>query len=217
MKEKFKMYKFSLLTLISFIAFIIIYIVETVQFSKYSALMKVNATSYVEEFSMRPILVIIPILSIVFYMLNRKENRSIIKVINYFLIFPVSALIIFYIVAFMVPMGLYFGVLFAIIIGIVRLVVTLLNREKIEEYMLSENDIPELDDGIKEIDKKPGDFVLGLIYRKNVDEDGFVPEDEDAYIASQKKAILPLGDRFVHIIVLGVTGSGRELKFVCCS
>lgn len=65
------------------------------------------------------------------------------------------------------------------------------------------------EDNITELKAEPGDFVIGEIYKRNLDENGETPDGEDDYIPSGKKAVVPLRDRFVHFLALGVTGSGK--------
>ena len=65
--------------------------------------------------------------------------------------------------------------------------------------------IDALEDKLDEVELHPGDFPLGEIYKLNVDETGSTPDGEDAYVPSGKRAVLPIHDRFVHCLILGVT------------
>ena len=82
------------------------------------------------------------------------------------------------------------------------------NKKTWNEYLDGEEIDVVDNDEIKEYDSGPGDFELGEFYVRNKDENGMTPQGEDAYIPSGKKAVIPIKDRMVHCLVLGVTGSG---------
>ena len=148
-------------------------------------------------------ILVLPILAMVFYQLAKSRPAAIIKRINYFLqpFFTVMALL--YVAVF-----LFKGISYWVV-PLIGAIVFLHNLqsglskggEKMNAYVEGSAIV---DDKIDEVEAGQGDFVIGEIYKPNRDETGRVPDGEDDYVPSAKKAVLPIHDRFVHCLVLGV-------------
>ena len=155
-----------------------------------------------------PILIVIPILVFIAYKVaNAHEKKNFTKGVLYFTMSPMIILGITYLLAFHYLVFI-FGGLAAAVLLVFKLATFKSKEEDIQEYLNIDDDGDDGDD-IVDVDPSPGDFVIGKMYKRNLDEDGKTPEGEDDYVVTDHLAVLPLHDRFVHLIVLGVTGSGK--------
>ena len=155
-----------------------------------------------------PIILVIPVLAIIFYFLAKRQDANFMKKLNYWIIpFFVTLMILYPLVGFF-PSIFLWG---APIVGFILLVVHAQSgsANDNEKFLAYVNGTVDVEDMIDEVDSHPGDFVVGEIYRANKDETGRTPDGEDSYVPSNKKAVLPIHDRFVHMLILGVTGSGK--------
>ena len=192
---------FTIFSLLSGLMFLALYLIKVTKFSLVIRGM-VN---------LQPIILIFAIGFYILYYFTKKEEKNPLKYVTYFLPQSIGILSVCYFLssalkgpfAYLIVVGPIFAII-SIIYQFVRV------KEDPTKFMSYVNgyDI-EPDDDIIERDPQPGDFVLGQIYKKNLDEEEKIPEGEDEYIPSGKNAVLPLGDRFVHVLVLGVTGSGK--------
>lgn len=157
---------------------------------------------------------IIPILFVIgvaCYFLAKQEEDAPIKHLEYFtLLINICLIISFIISCFWWHASLYGFLITAILTAISYLLAKTANRTSFDEYCKGEQIEPaNPNDAIVDVDINPGDFIIGNIYQHNLDAEGKVPEGEPAYVITDKKAVLPFGDRFLHTMILGTTGSGK--------
>lgn len=150
------------------------------------------------------IMLILPLVGLIFYNLAKSSAPSLIKKVNFFLE-PFFLTLMFGYFAPYLWKGIFFWVvpLVGLILGLHNMQ-SGLAKDK-EKFLAYVEGSAVSDDKIDEVELEPGDFPIGEIYKRNVDETGRTPEGEDAYIPSGKKAVLPIHDRFVHCLVLGVS------------
>lgn len=141
------------------------------------------------------------------FIASDRDQPSLLKKIFLILFFPSILLTIGYFISFKFP---FFGLVSIILSIIVGAFVAISYFTTRKDDLAAFNDIDQTkSEDDDQTDTHPGDFVIGEMYKRNVDEDGNVPEGEDEYVLTKQQAVLPLHDRFVHTIVLGVTGSGK--------
>lgn len=148
------------------------------------------------------------ILAFGFTVLAKEEESTKLKKINFFTRIFILALSAIYIIASLlftklISIGIYIAL---VVLIIYTAVIYFTQRDKYTNYL---EEIVEEDMDIKTIDLKPGDCPLGEILKRNVDADGKPYPDQDDFIPSGIKGVLPLQDRFMHLLVLGPTGSGK--------
>ena len=152
---------------------------------------------------------IFPIVAIISYHLSKKDVESPYKKANWFLVAVSILLIAINILSNFSTIFLFVGLIGIVITVLVRLFQIYNDNKKTWLEYLVGTEVKEDKIEIEEYDYSDGDFVLGEFYIRNKDENGMTPSGEDAYVASGKKAVIPIKDRMVHVLVLGVTGSGK--------
>lgn len=151
------------------------------------------------------------IIGIICYAVAKKEPDSPIKRTEYFTLLSNICLLFSYVISFFLWRASLYGFFITIILTIISLILsTSTGRENYNNYCVGEETkVANPNDAIADVDIHPGDFVIGNIYQHNLNEEGKVPEGEPAYVITDKKAVLPLADRFLHTMILGTTGSGK--------
>ena len=202
MLDKLKPQRWSIASLVSSLIFLLIYIVKTSQYKHLSA--NLVDTS---NFKVVPLWVVLVLASFIFFKLGKSDENGWIKKINYW-INPYFYLLGFlYLIGNLFPAILSFGLFFSFVAILIKIGLVLrMQKVPFDSYM---NKDQKKEEEITQIDIGPGDFVIGEIYKRNLDETGETPPDEDDYIPANKTAVVPLRDRFVHFLALGVTGSGK--------
>lgn len=147
------------------------------------------------------------VIGVILVYVAKKDENTFLKKVNFFLkSFSISLIILYLISSIIYTKILVYSILFALLILIIYVIFIFKNKDKFLEYL---NEVITENEDIKEIKSKPGDMPLGEILIRNVDEDGKPFADQDDFIPSGKKGVIPLSDRFVHVLVLGPTGSGK--------
>jgi traG/traD len=160
-----------------------------------------------DNFKVIPLFGFLALLSFIFYLVAKRDENTWLKKINYWVNPYFYLLGVCYFIAGIFPSILTFALFASIVPVVVKAVLVFrMQRKPYFEYIAG---VTIEEDDIEQIETNPGDFVIGEIYKRNLNEDGVTPDGEDDYIASNKKAIIPLRDRFVHLLALGVTGSGK--------
>lgn len=154
------------------------------------------------------IFILLPIAALILsFVAKKKDNRGNLKKFVFYNRFPGVLLGITYILTWF---GLYHIVEFCNVVAFIfAAIVFFKSRESLADELEDFLGVETKEDEIPDDEAGPGDFFIGHIYKRNVDEDGHVPEGEDEYVVTDKKAVLHLHDRFVHVLVLGVTGTGK--------
>ena len=154
------------------------------------------------------IFILLPIAALILsFVAKKRDNRGNLKKFVFYNRFPGVLLGITYTLTWF---GLYHIVEFCNIVAFIfAAIVFFKSRESLADELEDFLGTEPQEDEIPDDEAGPGDFFIGHIYKRNVDEDGHVPEGEDEYIVTDKKAVLHLHDRFVHVLVLGVTGTGK--------
>lgn len=202
MLDKLKPQRWSIASLVSSLIFLLIYIVKTSQYKHLSA--NLVDTS---NFKVVPLWVVLVLASFIFFKLGKSDENEWIKKINYWINPYFYLLGFFYLIGNLFPAILSFGLFFSFVAILIKIGLVLrMQKVPFESYM---NKDQKKEEEITQIDIGPGDFVIGEIYKRNLDETGETPPDEDDYIPANKTAVVPLRDRFVHFLALGVTGSGK--------
>lgn len=153
---------------------------------------------------------ILGLLAIGFHFIAKKTDSPLkVKYIAYFLLYPsIIATITYLLVTFNLIIISYLFLIIMAVLILVEVIKTLFNKEDMIAYVNNSNKEIDDDEGLHD-EAAPGDFTIGYRYKRNIDEEGKIPDGEDAYVLSENKAILHLHDRFVHVMILGVTGSGK--------
>lgn len=203
MLDKLKSQLWSISSLLSGLLFFLIYSFKSSQYRS----MKLNLIE-TSNFKLIPLWAGFVILSFIFYKLAaNKDEKGWIKRINYWVNPYFYGLVIFYFIGKLFPPILGFGAIVSILFVILK--VALVIRMQMNPYKNYMEEEASNEEEIRQLEVNPGDFVIGSIYKRNLNENGETPDDEDDYIPADKTAIVPLRDRFVHVLALGVTGSGK--------
>lgn len=151
------------------------------------------------------------IAGMVCYLIAKKEDNTILKKVEYFTLVINICLALTFAISIFRWHASFYGMLLTPVITLISVIVsTKINTANFDTYCEGEKpDIANPNDEIVDVDIHPGDFVIGNIYQHNLDKEGKVPEGMQAYTITDKKAVLPLGDRFLHTMILGTTGSGK--------
>lgn len=202
MLDKLKNQLWSIASILSAFVFWLVYTFKTIQYKHLS-----NNLIDTSNFKVVPIWIIFVIASYVLYRIAKKDENGLLKKINYWFNPYFYLLAVFYLIGNPFPAILGFGS-FASIIAVLIKIGLVLRMQKMpyDNYM---NKDQKKEEEITQLEVNPGDFVIGEIYKRNLDESGETPPDEDDYIPANKTAVVPLRDRFVHFLALGVTGSGK--------
>ena len=202
MLEKLKPQRWSIASVTSSFIFLLIYFIKTLQYKQLSS--NLVDTS---NFKVVPLWIVLVLASFIFFKLGKSDENGWLKKINYWINPYFYLLGLFYLIGNLLPGVLGFGLFFSFV-AILLKVGLILRMQKVpfDNYM---NKDQKKEEEITQIDIGPGDFVIGEIYKRNLDETGETPPDEDDYIPANKTAVVPLRDRFVHFLALGVTGSGK--------
>lgn len=197
-KEKIKQSKFGFISLVSTGIFFIFLIIG----------MLTNNTAFVTTQGFHPpLLYLFPILALIFRAISKKKDEiNIIKRLTFYNLFLPILLTISYFLLSINNMATKIALLIAIFVLIIDIISSFSTRKDSVDLFLGKSVV---DEDVFDPDIEPGDFVLGKVYKRNMDEEGHTPDGEDEYVLTEAKAVLPLHDRFVHVLVLGVTGSGK--------
>lgn len=204
MKETFKREWASIASLALNLVFAALYLFKWMGYNRMVANYEDLST-----FKMYPLgFVLLPLIAFGGYMLAKSHEAGWIKRINFWIQpFFTTAMIMYFMPMLWPRIFLWAMPLIAFVVALSMIPKGLANdKEKFLAYVTGS---PVIDDKIDQLEVGPGDFVGGKIFRRNRDENGDIPDGEDPYVDSGKKAVLPLHDRFVHMLVLGVTGSGK--------
>ena len=143
------------------------------------------------------------VIGVILVYVAKKDENTFLKKVNFFLkSFSISLIILYLISSIIYTKFLVYSILFALLILIIYVIFIFKNKDKLSEYL---NEVITENEDIKEIKSKPGDMPLGEILIRNVDEDGKPFADQDDFIPSGKKGVIPLSERLVHVLVLGPT------------
>lgn len=202
MLDKLKNQLWSIASILSAFVFWLVYTFKTIQYRHLS-----NNLIDTSNFKVVPIWIIFVIASYVLYRIAKKDENGLLKKINYWFNPYFYLLAVFYLIGNPFPAILSFGSIASIIAVLIKVGLVLrMQKTPYDNYM---NKDQKKEEEIAQLEVNPGDFVIGEIYKRNLDESGETPPDEDDYIPANKTAVVPLRDRFVHFLALGVTGSGK--------
>lgn len=200
--DKLKDQVYSVFSILTGLVFLFIYFLYSHAYN--SATNQMLDTS---DFKVAPVWGVFVLASYVLYKIAKRDKIGWIKRINYWFNPYFFGLFLIFLIANFFPQVLGIGYFLAFIPVLLKAgIITRMLNKPFYEYIAGSK-INE--DNIAEIKAEPGDFVIGEIFKRNINEDGETPDGEDDYIPSGKKAVVPLRDRFVHILALGVTGSGK--------
>lgn len=169
------------------------------------------ANNMLNKYSHPLAILILFILGMVCYFIAKKEADAPIKHFEYFTLLINICLSLSFLVSYFWWHAPLYGLIATVVLtAMLVLFATKIDRTSYDIYCLGEQTEPaNPNDAIVDVDIKPGDFVIGNIYQHNLNAEGKVPEGEPAYVITDKKAVLPFGDRFLHTMILGTTGSGK--------
>lgn len=202
MSDKLKEQVWSISSILSGLIFLLIYVI-------YNNAYKTAVANLVDtsNFKILPIWAVFALVSYILFKIGKRDKDGWFKKINYWINPYFSFLGVWFVLSGLLPSILGAGLFISLIPVFIKVsIVFRMLRKPYFEY-LAGSKISE--DNITELKAEPGDFVIGEIYKRNLDENGETPDGEDDYIPSGKKAVVPLRDRFVHFLALGVTGSGK--------
>lgn len=202
MSDKLKEQVWSISSVLSGLIFLLIYVI-------YNNAYKTAVANLVDtsNFKILPIWALFALSSYILFKIGKRDKDGLFKKINYWINPYFSFLGVWFVLSGLLPSILGIGLFISLIPVFIKVsIVFRMLRKPYFEYIAGSK-ISE--DNITELKAEPGDFVIGEIYKRNLDENGETPNGEDDYIPSGKKAVVPLRDRFVHFLALGVTGSGK--------
>ena len=202
MSDKLKEQVWSISSILSGLIFLLIYVI-------YNNAYKTAVANLVDtsNFKILPIWAVVALVSYILFKIGKRDKDGLFKKINYWMNPYFSFLGIWFVLSGLLPSILGAGLFIAFIPVFIKVAIVFrMLRKPFYEYLAGSK---ISDDNITELKAEPGDFVIGEIYKRNLNEDGETPDGEDDYIPSGKKAVVPLRDRFVHFLALGVTGSGK--------
>ena len=202
MSDKLKEQVWSISSVLSGLIFLLIYVI-------YNNVYKTAVANLVDtsNFKILPIWALFALSSYILFKIGKRDKDGLFKKINYWINPYFSFLGVWFVLSGLLPSILGIGLFISLIPVFIKVsIVFRMLRKPYFEYIAGSK-ISE--DNITELKAEPGDFVIGEIYKRNLDENGETPDGEDDYIPSGKKAVVPLRDRFVHFLALGVTGSGK--------
>lgn len=202
MSDKLKEQVWSISSVLSGLIFLLIYVI-------YNNAYKTAVANLVDtsNFKILPIWALFALSSYILFKIGKRDKDGLFKKINYWINPYFSFLGVWFVLSGLLPSILGIGLFISLIPVFIKVsIVFRMLRKPYFEYIAGSK-ISE--DNITELKAEPGDFVIGEIYKRNLDENGETPDGEDDYIPSGKKAVVPLRDRFVHFLALGVTGSGK--------
>lgn len=151
------------------------------------------------------------IAGMVCYLFAKKEDNTALKKVEYFTLIVNICLALTFAISIFRWHAVLWGLIITAIVTLVSVLVsTKINTDNFDAFCQGDKpDIANPNDEIVDVEINPGDFVIGNIYQHNLDKEGKVPEGQAAYTITDKKAVLPLADRFLHTMILGTTGSGK--------
>lgn len=196
-------YIWTFLTFVFTGVFMLSYIIQTVLYQ-----VTKNNILASSKYELKGVYLIFGALAILFYYIAKRDEASTLKKVSYYLQPITSTLVLSYVVGLVFPGFLMPGIIISLIVGIgYGAIYTQIEqgRERYDEYMNEKDD----DENIVQLEDHPGDYTIGHMYRRNIDEDGNLVEGEPEYIPTKKMARVPIKDRFLHFLVIGVTGSGK--------
>ena len=202
MSDKLKEQVWSISSVLSGLIFLLIYVI-------YNNAYKTAVANLVDtsNFKILHIWALFALSSYILFKIGKRDKDGLFKKINYWINPYFSFLGVWFVLSGLLPSILGIGLFISLIPVFIKVsIVFRMLRKPYFEYIAGSK-ISE--DNITELKAEPGDFVIGEIYKRNLDENGETPDGEDDYIPSGKKAVVPLRDRFVHFLALGVTGSGK--------
>lgn len=202
MSDKLKEQVWSISSVLSGLIFLLIYVI-------YNNAYKTAVANLVDtsNFKILPIWALFALSSYILFKIGKRDKDGLFKKINYWINPYFSFLGVWFVLSGLLPSILGIGLFISLIPVFIKVsIVFRMLRKPFYEYLAGSK---INDDNITELKAEPGDFVIGEIYKRNLNEDGETPDGEDDYIPSGKKAVVPLRDRFVHFLALGVTGSGK--------
>lgn len=202
MSDKLKEQVWSISSILSGLIFLLIYVI-------YNNAYKTAVANLVDtsNFKILPIWAVVALVSYILFKIGKRDKDGLFKKINYWINPYFSFLGIWFVLSGLLPSILGAGLFIGFISVFIKVAIVFRMLKKPFYEYLAGSKISE--DNITELKAEPGDFVIGEIYKRNLNEDGETPDGEDDYIPSGKKAVVPLRDRFVHFLALGVTGSGK--------
>ena len=197
MSDKLKEQVWSISSILSGLIFLLIYVI-------YNNAYKTAVANLVDtsNFKILPIWAVFALVSYILFKIGKRDKDGLFKKINYWMNPYISFLGIWFVLSGLLPSILGAGLFIAFIPVFIKVAIVFrMLRKPFYEYLAGSK---ISDDNITELKAEPGDFVIGEIYKRNLNEDGETPDGEDDYIPSGKKAVVPLRDRFVHFLALGV-------------
>ena len=202
MSDKLKEQVWSISSILSGLIFLLIYVI-------YNNAYKTAVANLVDtsNFKILPIWAVFSLVSYILFKIGKRDKDGWFKKINYWINPYFSFLGVWFVLSGLLPSILGAGLFIGFIPVLIKVAIVFRMLKKPFYEYLAGSKISE--DNITELKAEPGDFVIGEIYKRNLNEDGETPDGEDDYIPSGKKAVVPLRDRFVHFLALGVTGSGK--------
>lgn len=202
MSEKLKEQIWSVSSISTNLLFLLIYTIYNNSYK--SAIANLVDT---KNFKILPIWALLTLIGYILFKVGKRDKDGWLKKINYWINPYFSFLGVWFLLSGLFPSILSFGYFISLIPVFVKVSIVYRMLGKPYNEYLAGSKIS--DDNITELKAEPGDFVIGEIYKRNLNEDGNTPDGEDDYVPSGKKAVVPLRDRFVHFLALGVTGSGK--------
>ena len=151
-----------------------------------------------KNFKILPIWALLALIGYILFKVGKRGKDGWIKKINYWINPYFSFLGVWFLFSGLFPAILSFGYFISLIPVFIKVSIVYRMLGKPYNEYLAGSKIS--DDNITELKAEPGDFVIGEIYKRNLNEDGNTPDGEDDYVPSGKKAVVPLRDRFVHYV-----------------